>query len=180
MTDQDLIHGSATTGGGDPQAMRRQIERTRSDLSRDVSTLTEKVNPSRVARRQVGRARGAATSLTQRVMGAPSSAAHSASSSISETAGSAVGTTRSKTEGNPLAAGLIAFGVGWLVSSLIPASDPERQAATALKDTTQEHSAEIVEPLKEAASEAANQLSGPAREAVTSVKDVATESSQST
>jgi hypothetical protein len=33
-------------------------------------------------------------------------------------------------QGNPLAAGLIAFGQGWLVSSLLPASRKERKLAS--------------------------------------------------
>ena len=39
---------------------------------------------------------------------------------------------KAKTQGNPLAAGLIAFGVGWLASSLIPASPSERKAGAAI------------------------------------------------
>ena len=39
-----------------------------------------------------------------------------------------------KTQGNPLAAGLIAFGAGLLVSSLIPPSEKEREAADAERD----------------------------------------------
>ena len=41
---------------------------------------------------------------------------------------------RRQTQGNPLAAGLIAFGVGWLVSSLLPDSQKERELAHQLKD----------------------------------------------
>ena len=40
----------------------------------------------------------------------------------------------SQARGNPLAAGLIAFGVGLLAGSLLPTSAAEQQAATKVKD----------------------------------------------
>ena len=46
---------------------------------------------------------------------------------------------RQKSEGNPLAAGLIAFGVGWLASSLIPATRREQQVASQVKEKAGEH-----------------------------------------
>ena len=39
----------------------------------------------------------------------------------------------SATQGNPVAVGLIAFGVGLLAASLIPASRPEQRAAVVLR-----------------------------------------------
>jgi hypothetical protein len=40
--------------------------------------------------------------------------------------------------GNPLAAGLIAFGAGWLVSSLLPATRREQELADQAKQVAQE------------------------------------------
>ena len=79
-----------------------------------------------------------------------------------------------KARGNPLAAGAVAFGLGFLVSSLIPASQKEQDAAAGLKDKA--------EPLKEKVSEigkdmAAN-LKDSAQEAVQSVKETATDGRQ--
>jgi len=42
-----------------------------------------------------------------------------------------------KAEGNPLAVGLIAFGVGLLAASLIPASTKEKELASSIKDSAQ-------------------------------------------
>ena len=39
-----------------------------------------------------------------------------------------------KTQGNPLAAGVIAFGLGMLVSSLIPSTEKERQVVSELQE----------------------------------------------
>ena len=41
----------------DPEVIRRQIEETRRNLSYDVDALNEKVNPTRVVDRRVGRPR---------------------------------------------------------------------------------------------------------------------------
>src|SRR2546423_839120 len=65
-----------------------------------------------------------------------SDAASSAASTISDTGSSAAAAVqdapqavRRQTQGNPLAAGLIAFGAGWLVSSLRPASRKDQRVA---------------------------------------------------
>jgi len=57
----------------DPDQIRRDIERTQAHLSSDVDALTEKVTPSRIVERRVGRARAAAGRLRDRVMGADDS-----------------------------------------------------------------------------------------------------------
>src|SRR3954471_20628164 len=131
-----------------PEEIRRDIERTRRELSQDVDALTEKVTPGRIVERRVERARGAATSLKERVMGSASGTASGTQDKMSSVSGSVSGAASSvadtathapqmavqKTQGNPLAAGLIAFGAGWLISSILPASQKEQQAATALKE----------------------------------------------
>ena len=79
-----------------------------------------------------------------------------------------------QTQGNPLAAGLIAFGAGFLVSTLIPPSEPERQAAGALQ--------EKLEPVKERAIEAGQGLKEQVQQAATEglghVKESASEAAQ--
>lgn len=78
-----------------------------------------------------------------------------------------------QTRGNPLAAGLIAFGAGWLVSSLLPASQREQELAEQAK----QHAGEIGQPLLDAAEDAAaemkDHLQEPAQQAVESVRDTA-------
>ena len=55
-----------------------------------------------------------------------------------------------KAQGNPLAAGMIAFGLGMLVSSLIPSTEKEREAVSQLQEN--------LEPVKEKASEVAKDI----------------------
>jgi gas vesicle protein len=78
-----------------------------------------------------------------------------------------------QTQGNPLAAGLIAFGVGWLVSSLLPASEKEKELAQQAESAVREHKDALLEPAKQAAQEIGDQLKPAAQEAVESVKATA-------
>ena len=84
-------------------------------------------------------------------------------------------TMKRKTQGNPLAAGAIAFGLGMLVSSLIPSSEKEREAVSTLQDN--------LEPVKEKASEVARDmgesLKPKAQEAAESVKTTTQEGVES-
>ena len=78
---------------------------------------------------------------------------------------------RRQTRGNPLAAGLIAFGAGWLVSSLLPATRREQELADQAKQVAQEKvqpvaqqvAAEVKENLREPAQQAAEAGAGRRR-----------------
>ena len=77
---------------------------------------------------------------------------------------------RRQARGNPLAAGLIAFGAGWLVSSLLPASRREQELADQAKQVAQEKVQPVV---SQVASEVGDNLREPAQQAVASVKSTA-------
>ncbi len=169
----------------DPDQIRAEIEDTRARLSSDVDTLADTVNPRNVARRQVGRVGSALSSARDTVMGtahdagsgaassvgSASSSVGSAASSVGGAVQSAPDAARRQARGNPLAAGLVAFGLGALVASLLPATEQEARAAATVK--------EKVEPLKDEVSDlakgAAENLKQPAQEAVEQVKQTATE-----
>lgn len=182
----------------DPDVIRRQIEDTRRELSYDVDALNEKVNPARVVDRRVTAAKGRLTSVKERVMGTAQDTTYSAHGMASNAAGSvhgaasnAAGTVQDaaasaadavqqapqqivrQTQGNPMAAGLIAFGVGWLVSSLLPASEKEKQLAQQAESAVREHKDTLLEPAKQAAQEIGEQLKPAAQDAVESVKATA-------
>ena len=182
----------------DPDVIKRQIEETRRELSYDVDALNEKVNPARVVDRRVTAAKGRITNLKEKVMGSAQDTtyqaqgmASNAAGSVQNAASSAVGTVQDaassaagavqqapdaivrQTQGNPLAAGLIAFGVGWLVSSLMPASEKEKQLAMQAESAVREHKDALLEPAKQAAQEMGEQLKPAAQDAVESVKATA-------
>jgi gas vesicle protein len=157
-----------------PDDIRRQIEATRADLSDDVNALTDKVSPAQIARRQREKLRDTAVSVKERVMGTADSASSSASNAMHSMGGAVSDVPNKVTDsakGNPLAAGLVAFGTGLLLSSLFPASRQEAKAAAALKEQAQP----LVSEVTSAAKELAGNLQEPAQEALESVKSTATE-----
>ena len=135
-----------------PEDIKRDIEATREELSRDVDALSEKVSPARVLERRVDKAKDAVSGVKDKVMGvaAPAATPAAAAAGTAAQRPSRQGflsrfhrcrtarrhrIARSQTRGNPLAAGLIAFGVGWLASSLLPATQKEQDVAVAVKET---------------------------------------------
>ncbi|KAA9148693.1 DUF3618 domain-containing protein [Microbacterium lushaniae] len=156
-----------------PEAIRANIDRTREELGLDVDALADKVTPSKIAQRQTDKMMGRFGSLRDRVMGAADDAGSSvqgagsgAVSSVSDAGRTAV----SKAQGNPLAVGLVAFGVGLVVASLIPASQKEKDAAGAIKEQAQP----LMDQASGAVKEMGEHLKEPAQEAVAAVKDSAT------
>ena len=155
-----------------PDQIRREIEDTRGRLSDDVNALTETVSPSNVARRQADKVADAAASVKDRVMGTADdlrSSGSDAASSVGHAPGAAATKARRKTQGNPLAAGLIALGAGWLVGSLLPASEKEKQAAGSLKEKAQP----LVDEAKTVAQDTAQELKEPAQQAAQSIRETA-------
>jgi ElaB/YqjD/DUF883 family membrane-anchored ribosome-binding protein len=92
-----------------------------------------------------------------------------------------------QTRGNPLTAGMIAFGVGALIGSALPDSDAERRAARAAADRVDVDSAkerlteaarEVQSGVQDKAREAAEDLKGSARGAAQDVKGQAQQEGQ--
>ena len=177
--------------GEESDQLRRQIEQTRRELGTDVDALGEKVSPRRVMERRVDRTRNAIGGMKEKIMGstsdvsssaggAVSSAASSmqdtvsgAASSVGDTAADTAHRARRQAQGNPLAAGLVAFGVGWLVSSLLPPTEKERQLAHQVKDQAQPAVQAVGQQAGQALSEVRDNLQQPVQEAVESVKQTA-------
>jgi hypothetical protein len=184
----------------DPDQIRSEIDQTQRELSADVDALTEKLSPQRMVERRVRRSRTAVTNVKDRIMGSTSDAYQTAGSAasgvggsvgarasaardtVAGTASSAVDTVRSapdtarrSTQGNPLAAGLIAFGAGWLLSALLPASEPEQQVASQVKDFAVEQGRPVAEQLGQAGQQAAQELKESAQQRAETVKETATD-----
>jgi len=207
-------NASATTGGTTTPA---DIEATRASLSRDIDELTDKVNPTRVVERRKEAAKGRLGSIRDKVMGAapdlgavkshvPGVGSSSGSSgpgvaqrasgvasgvggSVSDTASGAVDTLGAKAQGNPLAAGLVAFGAGMLISALLPATEKETQVAQRAVDAAKEHGQpvldeaksvgqEIGQDLKESATQSAQQVAATAQDSAQTVKQEGQSSAQ--
>lgn len=146
-----------------PDDIRSEIEETRRRLGTNVDAVADKVTPSHVVRRQTEKVKDAVFGVKENVMEA------------ADDAGAAVGDVphrlAGKTQGNPLAAGLMAFGAGLLVASLIPASDKEKEAAVALKEAAEPLTTELAGVARDVAQD----LQQPAQEALENVKAAATD-----
>ena len=180
----------------DPEVIRADIERTRSELSRDVNALGESVTPGNMARKGADKVRGRAVGLKDQIMGSASDAtstvmdsasdaghatsqsASSMASSVGDATHGAASTVKRQARGNPLAAGLVALGAGWLLGSLLPASSKETQLAESVKDRVAPVLDEAQSTVKQMAQESAENLKQPAQEAVQTVKEHAQESAQ--
>jgi Protein of unknown function (DUF3618) len=174
--------------------IREDIERTRGDLSTSLDVLGDRVSPRRAAQRSVSGIRGRFTSVRETVMGSPGSSsgmpgsmssaadrgrelrdpAGDAASGAVEQFRDAPDTMRENVAGNPLAAGIIAFGAGLLVGSIIPPTEAEKRMAPSLADDLQP----AVERAKDAALEAKSELQESARDAAGQVKEHASAAAQ--
>ena len=154
----------------DPRIIESDIERTRRELGSDVDALTEKVTPSKIMNRQTDRARSALRSAKERVFGAVGDVQERAADATS----GAPQKIAEKARGNPLAAGLIAFGVGWLAASMVPPSRKEKE----LTSTLQEKAQPLMGEVGDAAKHVAEDLREPAKEAMDSVKESASEAAE--
>ena len=178
-----------------PDVIRADIEATRARLGTNVDAVADKVTPSNIVQRQGDKVKAsvkdAVFGVKEKVMGAADhatgnvhSAAGNAGSHLGNAgshlgdAGSAVADApaqvKAKAQGNPLAAGLIAFGAGLLVSSLIPASQKEREAAEALKTAAEPLTTELTD----AARNVAEGLKEPAQAAMENVKATAADATE--
>lgn len=171
-----------------PDDIRLDIEATRARLGTNVDAVADKVTPSNIVHRQTDKVKDAVFGVKEKVMGTADDVTnrlHSGVHAGTDSAGNALGETgaaigdaphqvKVKTQGNPLAAGLVAFGAGLLLSSLIPASEKEREAADALKSAAEPLTTELTD----AAKDMAEGLKEPARKAMENVKATAADAAE--
>lgn len=185
--------------GQSAEELRRDIERTREELGGTIDAIGDRVSPSRVMERRTNRMKDGITSVRTRVMGSAedrwSSLAEGVHTTGSDTGGrmsdvghgladraSDVGdtvrgapdTVRTQAQGNPLMAGVVAFGLGAVIGAAFPGSKVEGQLAqTAMAKA---------EPLKEEAQQIGQQLSSSLQEsgqqAAEHVKETATQGAE--
>ncbi|MGH9012700.1 MAG: DUF3618 domain-containing protein [Acidimicrobiia bacterium] len=174
------------------QELRQDIERIRDDLDTTLDALGERVSPRRIAQRRKAAVRARMTRIRTAVIGsvqesgsAVAGQARQVAGSVQEGAQQVAGRAaeqvreapemiQQQAQGNPLAAGLVAFGAGMLLATLFPPTEAEQRAASAVQDR--------VEPLKDQALEVGREvkehLQESARESAQQVKETATEATQ--
>lgn len=178
--------------GQSTEELSGDIEETRRSMSSNVDALQDRVSPAAIVERRKEAARGRARSVRDRVMGTAQGVRSSASDSVASTQESAHGAvgsvkdaahdtvsgTQQKVEGSPMAAGLVAFGAGLVIASLIPASDKEARVAAQVVDTVKDKGQPLVEDAKAAAQDVAHNVAESAGDAVSTVKDTASQGAQ--
>jgi len=160
-----------------PRIVERRVQQTRSAMTNFKDTI---MGSTADATSTIGGTASSAAGSAKDAAGTAKDAAASAKdtvaakvSSAADMASSAPEQARQRTRGNPLAAGLIAFGAGWLLSSLLPATAPEQQAAGQLKDLAVEKGRPVAQQLSQAGQESVQELRESAQHRVQSVKETA-------
>ena len=160
---KDKIMGSAPGVGSSSGTDRDSHTYIGSTYSEPGGLMSER---DRGGMSSIGDTVGDATSTVSDKVG-------SAASSVTDTVSDAPQMLRERTEGNPLAAGLIAFGVGWLVSTLIPSTQVEQRAATEVREKAEPLTERAKDQLTETATHMKDELRPKAQEAAQSLKDSA-------
>ena len=163
-----------------PNEIRRDIERTRAELSDNVTALGDSAKPSNIVREQVEGVKDSVRSVKERIFGSDADpyddgalgdATHRVGDALSDARDSVADAprqVRASTRGNPLAAGLIAAGVGALIGGLLPTTRMEKERAVQLKEAAEP----AIEQVKEMAAEAKEHLQPMAEEAAEGLKGV--------
>lgn len=164
------------------EELRMDIADERRELAESIEAIGDRVSPGRMVERRTNRVKDRIASVKDTVMGAaptmpsmPHPHAPSASMPSMPSMPDVKGTTR----GNPLAAGLVAFGAGVLAASIFPATRKEAEVAQAAREAVepmaQEVGKELASGMQDHAKEAAEQVKTVATEATDQVKQAATE-----
>lgn len=170
--------------GTSADQIRHEIEQTRNHLGSTIDEVTDRTSPGRIADRGKQRVRQRLTNTRDKVMGTKDKVMGS-KDKVMDTAESGLQRAEEQTRGNPLAAGLIAFGGGMLAATLMPTTQKEQQAAQALSehaqpvlDQAKQVGADLGGSLKETARDAAQNVQEKAKEAAQHVKEDATSSAE--
>jgi vacuolar-type H+-ATPase subunit D/Vma8 len=167
--------------------VREEIGETRHEMERTIDEIAERTSPRRVLERRRQRFADRWRSVRESVMGTAQDASSAVGNCTQSLAGSVQGqasnvvdTARTapqqmaqQTQGNPIAAGVIAFGGGLLLASLLPPTEMEQRAAGKLREQSQPLQNELVQ----AGRQVADEVEDSARQGAEQVKQRASEAS---
>lgn len=160
--------------GQSTEELRRDIEVTRDDMSGTLDAIGDRLMPGRVAQRQKNRMRMTMRSWKDRVMGTAHDMEHglsSATEDATDTVKQAPQMVTEKTQGSPMAAGAVSFGIGFLAAVAFPPTEQEKRVAANVADTIEPAKQQVMDSAKEAA----QHMKEPAREAAQEIKQAASE-----
>ncbi len=164
------------------EELERRARRQRSDVEETIEEIGDRVSPRGVYERQRRNVRQTIGGWKESVMGSPAYDSNHVSDAVSSESGlldragdtlaEAPAAIERHTRGNPLAAGLIAFGAGLLAASVAPPSDRERRMV-AQRETQVRR---VAEDVKDAAQEVGSDLKDEAKRHIQEVKESAADS----
>ena len=128
-----------------------EIQTTRGRMDRTLDDIGDRAGPGRLTERL----KGAVSNTKDTVMGTAGDARHS----VADSAGGATDAVKRQSQGNPIAAGLVAFGAGLLAGSVLPESRTENKLAREVQSKAQA-------PIREHAQESASAVSDQVGERV--------------
>ena len=184
MTDTRTHDDQTTTASAESSRVRNEIDDTREHLGATVEAIGDRVLPGRIIERRKETTARSLRGLRDRIMGT----AHDTREQLADSAGSTVdhlrdapGSLAQRTEGSPLAAGGVAFAIGFLAAAVWKPTEPERHAvekvadaAPDLTDDVAQLGRDVAGTVKEQAVGAAEELKSSVAEAATAVKETAT------
>ncbi len=176
------------TGELSTDELRRNLAARREDIGYDLDAIGDRLSPGRMAERTRSRARGRVIVVRERIMGRARDArssvddvkrhigeqGQSAGSAAMQAPGQAVHAVEDRIEGSPMAAGLVAFGIGFLAGSLLPGTRSESELASRVEPQLEEATRVVAQGAKEAAT----QVAGVAKDEASGLKDEATDAAQ--
>ena len=167
--------------GQEPAELRRDIERRREELGETIDAIGDRVSPGRIIERRRNRMADGLRSFKERVMGSMdsgTSAMGGAVDSVRDHVGPDA--IKSQTAGSPLGAGLVAFGVGFIVAAALPPSRVEVAATERAQDSLEpakdalvDAARNVASDVKEGVVDAAQDVKGTATDAASQVSDTA-------
>jgi len=163
--------------------MRSEIEQKRSALSYDIEAIEDRVRPSRVARRRTDSIRSKFHGVREAVMGGVEGTTGSARS-LADSASDVPHEVTRAARGNPLAAGVVAFGLGMLVAAVLPETPTEQELAQSMKPqvdrakesltaTLRDDASEIVENVRPGVESKLDELQSSAKDSAQRVQETA-------
>jgi len=163
--------------------MRREIEQKRNDLTGDIEAIEDRVLPSRVARRRTESLRMRWGGMREAVMGRVEDTTGSARSLAGSATDAPHELTR-VTRGNPIAAGVVAFGLGMLTAAVLPETPTEQQLADSMRpqmerardtltSTLRDDARQVAEEVRPGVEEKLGELQSAASESASKVQDSA-------
>lgn len=182
--------------------LRRNAERDRERMGETLDAIGDRLSPERVVERRKAAVGQGFKRMREAVMGSPGyvepvthrarEGAQNVASSAADTARNAAENVRQapqmvaeQTRGNPMAAGIVAFGAGMLFATMFPKTETEQQligdarpTIDRAKEELQGTGRELAADVREHAKDAAQQVGQAGKEAASNVTEQTKSSAQ--